>query len=455
LGDYISTYLIHLLKDLPGYKAVSLSSLKDYMLRAGYSKRDLQNQNTITELAGHFNSDYTIGGYYSDEGKNLYISFDMNKFEEDSVVSVEKKLLNILLEDTTPATLNTHFDKLLPVIREVVRMELDPAIVILLTDRESLCEIDGEIAGKTPLRLPLVQGRHRIRLLYNKNGTNEAIYDKEVDVAKGNNFTIEKNVFCTLSLDAGEKCSVYIDGEEKGTTPFRENLLTGREYFVRVIYHQEPGKSVTVYEEVIDGDDPIPPLYFHAKDSLSIECNPGFTVSFADEKPIYAPVEKKDLLPGNYRIKVLLQDLKKGSDWIFYDRTHRISSFESVSLDLEDFHFRNNRYLSLIPVAAQFNNREPVKGWIVGSLLASSLSLIGFSVYSMSYNAAMAEEMNDKWIRTGDPKYLDDADGYYSTQYVYENILIGSIAAASLICIYSIIDGLLTNNHMHKLIYND
>jgi hypothetical protein len=236
LSDYIASYLILLFKDIPQYSVVPLYELKSYMAKRGYHQNDFKKQNVIKKIAEDFNIDYCIGGYFNDEAQILLIGYKIYQYAKGELTLKEENI-SIDLQNHDILTLNKNFDRLLCITEETTEMETESGILTVITDHECTLRIDGDNYGKTPMRFRLGVGEHRLTLIHGENPA-VVVLEEKILIKREIPVTYNIPVFVPLSINAEEKCSVSINGEEKGITPYSTNLYSGREYLVEVAYYK-------------------------------------------------------------------------------------------------------------------------------------------------------------------------------------------------------------------------
>lgn len=116
--------------------------------------------------------------------------------------------------------------------RDTIRLQAPIPILGRMTISSSpsgaTIEVDGKRVGETPMLLSTILiGKHTVRL--SKEGYGIAV--QEVTVKEGTTTNVESKLSTmqTITIDANVKAaSVYIDGEEKGTTPLTLSLAIGK-----------------------------------------------------------------------------------------------------------------------------------------------------------------------------------------------------------------------------------
>jgi hypothetical protein len=451
LSDYIPSYIILLLKDLPGYRVTQLLSVKQVMMKNRLNLYDLKNQQTLLSLAGELESDVIIGGFINEEASRVFVSCTIYKVN-GTAMNMENRVISMELDSTDLFTINNAFDRLMPVFEDMTKIDLDPGFLTVTTDYKCSLVVDGYCCGNTPIRVPLYAGEHSIMITHTSAGKEEIVHTETLLVAKGEHIPREITVFRKLSINAEEKCTVFIDGEERGPTPFEDTLYSGREYQVKVLYYNNDGTTFEVFHDIISTRDEITPFYFTAKGSISINCPSPFKADIDSIGKTSLPIEVEGLIPGPHRVKVVLPDDNSVREWVFIDKTINLPRFSSVSLDLGRFGYKRQIGFAFIPSAAQFHNREPVKGWLVlTSILAAGVAT-GLSAWQWFY---WDGEYNSLWDNRYSPTAGWSEDITHAENYrnMYNIIFIGGCVLFGGIYTYSMIDGIVTMNEISDLIY--
>jgi hypothetical protein len=447
LKTHIPNYLYESVKGLPAYNAISYAALDAYMEKHNVSEADLKRYAVIESIGLFFKADYIFHGYFVDKDKLVTISFTIYK-RIGNEYSAYHDLVSMKLEDLNAPALNASFESLIAVCEEVTDRKIERGHLTIVTNPSCRLFIDGEYIGPTPVRLALHPGGHRIRLTYDGLDEKETLFDESIEIRKDNPWEKRINVFVPLAITSEEKCTVFVNGEERGPTPFHEDLYWGREYAVKVVYYDERSRQRVVYDEVVDTRKNVPPLYISGKAELSLDFPGGFSADLGDEAPAQLPHTFRNIVPGDYRLRLLLDDPEWKRTWLYSDDTITLSPFEKAKLDRESVRFDPNWALLLVPSASQLNNREPVKaGIVLGSFLAAAAATAAFcgawAYYDGEYNRMTGD--------LGDYTAMQIEDARVSRNGFFD-LFIGGIVAAAAVYLYSGIDGAVTAIHLNELV---
>jgi hypothetical protein len=450
LKTHIPNYLYEPVKDLPGYNTVSYSTLRAYMAEEEIVDEDFKRYQVIESTGLHFDADYIIHGYYLEKDDELTVSFTIYRRSGREYVP-RHALVTIHLKNLSAPTLNASLDDLLRINEEVTGRPLDRGHLTVVTNPSCRLFIDGEQKGETPLRLALRPGDHRVMLFYNGFNGEEMIYNETIHIEKDHSWEKKIDVFVPLKINAEQKCTVYIDGEERGPTPFHENLYWGRKYNVKSVYYGDDGGEMTVYEVIIDTQEKVPPVYISAKASVTLDFPDRFSAVLGEETSDTLPFTFQKIIPGNYRLTMFLDDPEWKRQWVYTDTVISLSPFDKVVFDRESIPFHKNWSLLLLPSAMQFHNKQPVKGTVViTSFLVSAAATGVFAVFWL-YNEGeynhMIENIGDYSSKEIE-KMRIDRNGFFE-------LFIGGIAVSASVWLYSAIDGIVIQNHLSELVYGE
>jgi hypothetical protein len=450
LRTHIPNYLYEPVKNLPGYKAIPYSRFHEYMVAKGYEETDLKRQAVITSIAQDFNTDYIIHGTYSDRETVINIIFTIYKRIDDDL-ETHNDLESVTLQNLDAITLNTSFDSLIRICEKVTEQKLAPGYITLITRPVCSLLIDEEPAGQTPTRLPVFKGEHRIQLIYNNE---ELILDEKIEIKEGELYTRNIDILIPLTITSDEQCTVYINNEEKGETPFQRDLLWGREYCVEVIYQNSGTEKTTVFHDIINTTEPVSPIYLTSKGKISLDFPGSYEATINNHEFTPLPNTFDNLIPDTYRLRILLDDPEWKRKWLIYDKKSRLSPFSTLSFTRENLDYKRNWALMFIPSALQFYNREPVKGSIVLSLFIGSALCAGVSAFGWFYFEGEYEYLIDQYGEVGLPQAkVNEGNDYLFMIELCKLLTISGIIGASVSWMYSAADGIITNNHLYDIIY--
>jgi len=449
LKTHIPNFLYLAVKNSPEINAVPYTAIHAYMVENMITGEDLNRYSIIEKLGRAFHAEYVFYGYFLGNDNMISITFiTYKKTGEEYVPSYE--IIDVELGDTNVLTLTDSLDNLIPVCERVIETTLDIGHLLVVTNPACRLLIDGEEMGRTPLRLACSPGDHSVKIMYDSK---EVIFDRVVNIEKNNSQKLEIEVFVPLNIKAGEQCTIYINDIERGTTPFNENLFWGRIYQVKVIYYGKNGIEQNVYEGEVNTEEPVPPYYFSAKAEVFLDFPGRFSACFGNRQFTILPYSFTDVIPGNYRLRVLLDDPEWKRHWLYTDRIILVSPFERVVFNRESISFKNNWALLFVPSALQFHNRQPAKGTVLlTTFLATAAATAVFAGYWQYWAGEYNGWMEKRELSEFDPQKADKAN---TNMNGFFQLFIGGIVTGAAIYIYSGIDGIVTMNHIHKLVYKD
>jgi hypothetical protein len=450
LSDLIPTYFFSNLKDSPEYDAVSLFKAKKYINERGYKYIGLENHVILYQLAEDFSLDLIIGGEFkANDDKLITVLFFYNPLQENT----DKEIVEGPVKTPIIYTLDYIFSS---IIKKIAGCEIESAIVTVLTDHACNLFIDGELYGETPLRMRVSEGEHDVRICHVEKGEEEDIYHDSVTVEAWKDETIDIPVFIYYEVDAEEECTVYINDEKKGTTPFHAYLYSGREYAVHLIYTDPGGIEHTAYNNIISTKDytPLPPLHLPALGAIHVTITDyPFFCTLDNGSLIRSPHSFTGLSPGTHTVQVLLKDSAWKKYWVFYNKKHTLYAYEEIPVDLSGFEFEFNTYICFVPSMTQFHNREPEKGTVLLSLFAGFLVTAGVSTVLNLYFYQAYEDIAIPFNKDGlSSGYTQtDVDNAYLPVAICNYLITGGFIAAGLVYLYSAIDGIIVMDHVNKL----
>jgi hypothetical protein len=142
----------------------------------------------------------------------------------------------------------------------------------------------------------------------------------------------------------------------------------------------------------------------------------------------------------------VLPDKAGKKKWVFYDKKLTMTPFNHIPLSLGDFDYKNRLALALIPSAAQFYNREPLKGSIVLSLFLGAAALGGISLWQWDFHNSEYHNPDNS---------LDDRNNHKEQKELFAQLFFTGIGIAAGTYCYSLIDGMVTMNEINRLIHTD
>jgi hypothetical protein len=450
LSDLIPTYFFSCFKDLPDYDAVSLFRVKKYLNERGYKHIGLENHEILYQLAEDFSLDLIIGGQFTaNDDELITVLFIYNPLQEN----LHNEIVKGPVKTPIIYTLDSIF---LSIIQKIARREIESAILSVLTDHACNLFIDGELYGVTPMRMRVSEGEHDIRICHVEKGGEEEIYHDSMTVKAWKDETIDIPVFIYYEAGAEEECTVYINDEKKGKTPFHAYLYSGREYAVRLIYTDPEGMEHTAYNNIVSTKDytPLPSLHVPALGAIHVTADDyPFFCTLDNGSLIRSPHSFTGLSPDIYKVQVVLKDHEWKKNWIFYNKRHTLYAYQEIPVDLSGFEFEYNPYLCLLPSLAQFHNRQPAKGSIMLSLFAGFLVTAGVST---ALNLYFYQAYEDKAIPFSEDGLSSgytqgEVDEAYLPVAICNYLITGGFIAAGLVYLYSAIDGIIVMDHVNKL----
>jgi hypothetical protein len=214
--------------------------------------------------------------------------------------------------------------------------------------------------------------------------------------------------------------------------------------------------KIVVYNDIVSTHDVPQSLYFPAKGSIHINASPVFKCCVKGMPLKSLPYTFTDLFPGTYNVQVILEDTDTMRKWFFYDEKIILSPFENINRDLKSFNYRYKWGLTFIPSAAQFYNREPIKGGIVLGVFLGSMAFTGISLYFYDYYLQRYNNLRQKGYESSyedNQKLAKDLNDASDMMDLFSYLLIGGIVSTSIVFLYSAIDGYITMDHLYHLIY--
>lgn len=187
---------------------------------------------------------------------------------------------------------------------EVNLAPITSSVLIESKPEGAIVEAEGKQVGQTPIILhDQTIGKHTATL--SKPGCISQEISWNVEDARPQAVTanLSSNMGTLDIQSAPNNANVFLDGKPRGKTPFSEKIEQG-EHKIRVelkgyntheqnvIVTKDSKKDVSVTLQLLPG-------------SLSVKTNPpGASVTLNNQQYQNSPVEIKNLLPGNYKLKI-------------------------------------------------------------------------------------------------------------------------------------------------------
>jgi hypothetical protein len=329
----------------------------------------------------------------------------------------------------------------------------------LQVDTDKLCHvsIDGGELVETPYKdNRILTGMHQITIIHN----NVVVFNESREVLEDKTTEIDIPVFVPLSITADKECEVQIDGRIVGRTPYIEDVLSGQEYSIKMMYYDVSADMNPIVLDKQISTVLCEPVTVHVPATGSIHLT-GTTSDLwgtVYEKKGYMelPYSFSHLFAGTYRVSAYLNDTKWKTRHVLYNEKVHLESGTTLEIPVDTW--KPLWGLTAIPAASQFHNRKFVKaGIILGGFLTSLIPigvgaglyayqrLIEYPVFLSELNRLIVDEPNN--IAARDALTLS----YNTKYYAYTGLWIGGLVLNLCFWIWSIIDGVITTKRTHKL----
>ena len=164
--------------------------------------------------------------------------------------------------------------------------------------------VDGALLGSAPVKSDkLASGTHTVRIVKNLYKT----FEGKVTIRDGETFNYAPTLvadFANVSLNVGNDCDIYINGEHKGKNSWRGDLATG----VYIFEARKQGHTTTSISKTIAAtpaqqryDIPTPKPIIG---SLNVLSTPNMADVYVDDKLVGQTPLMLDLIVGKHEVKV-------------------------------------------------------------------------------------------------------------------------------------------------------
>jgi hypothetical protein len=441
------------------YTAVTYDELVQYMNEHNMGIGDFYNPDVLLEFAEYFDLNNIVRGeYYEDdlytpkriEFKIEYIEINENDFKINYNMRIGGRG-GIYTFDTLDMIVDSMLNDFLGVVMEYAYLEV-------ITDIPCELYIDELFVGITPVENKRVAaGNHNIKLMYEDSSISGYVLNENISFPKNIEVKIEQEVFSDILIEAEEECSVFINNEYMGITPYKDRLINNNEYLLKMVYINR-GKEEIITEQTIDtiSNKPLS-LYFPVTGSLKIltdNTTGAFNADISGLPPVVLPCVIDPIPLGNYSINVYVNDLAHDNTYNFYLETFAIEPGENKDIDLaEILDYESKPGFCLIPGLSQIYNRQKVKGIItavsfgIGVLVAASAPLARY-IYTEHVLNKMVDVYNNEGLYT--PEQIADAER--KRDNIFKTFLISGISLAAGSFLYSLIDGAINMRRLNLII---
>ena len=444
-SDQIVTYFYALIDGIQGYSAVAPSRMKEYKEGYIYKTKSITGENYYRMLSQDFTADLIIDGDYLVENEKIIVSFEVFN---NSQGSRKKKLLSDI-EIEQPITYT--FDKLfIPIIEELTGSILETSILNVITDQRCNLILNGEYLGITPIKIRLLEAEYQVKITHHVEDYETTIFDNTVIMKKEEDKIIDIPVFVSLSITADRACSVFINQEESGITPFKTQVYSGTEYLCKVLYSHSEKEQIIAYDNVISTKN-YNDISFHLNEN-------GRIIKTTKDAPfsctLYHSLKKQicnsfdNLTPGEYILTVSFNDQLWMRKWKMKTYKIPIRPFDKVYISLDDIRYKKNTSLCLVPSLCQFYNHESVKGISIISLFSGSVILTSISAIVGNYYYYNYKENLSSYSAAEEEKA-------YQNINIYNYLITSGVILGIISYLYSAIDGYITMEHLDNIINLD
>ena len=169
--------------------------------------------------------------------------------------------------------------------------------------------VDGALLGSAPVKSgKLASGTHTVRIIKNLYKT----FEGKVTISDGQTLSYAPTLvadFANVSLNVGNDCDIYINGERKGKNSWRGDLATGAYIFeARKAGHTTTSISKTISatpaQQKYDIPMPKPVLGY-----LNVLSTPNMADVYIDDKLVGQTPIMLDLIVGKHEVKVVKGNL--------------------------------------------------------------------------------------------------------------------------------------------------
>ncbi len=448
-----------MLEGVPEYTSVTYDELIEYMKVNSLGIGDFYNRITLMATAEYFEVNNIVRGeYYEDDSytpKRLefsieYIEIDIN--EESSEIIYNMKIggqsgINAL--DTLDMIVETMLDDFIGVVMEY-------AYIKVITDLPCELYIDGDLMGVTPIpKKRLNAGKHNIRVYYESDEISGDIFNEEVSLAKNEEKELDLKVLTDIILTSELQCSLYLDDEYLGVTPYQGKLLTGNAYTLKVMYEQEMYSEIVSNTEINTKSGESISKYF------SVTGNIEFMVDNPDS-PLRAQINElpEQILPyeftemplGTYDIKVYVYDEEHDNKYIFAEESIFLNPGETLPYNFDYIQYVKKPGYCLIPGLAQFYNRQRTKGVIIIVMFAVGVTTVALApLISNLYEKRVYEPMLNDYNENGVGTREEVEQAERNVGIIFYTMLISGISTCFSTFLYSLIDGAINMKRLNNL----
>jgi hypothetical protein len=445
--------LMHLFfKKISLHSSISAGRLRLYMETHDFKRDDLENIDTLYQIAADHHADYIFKGGFCHDDDIIQLNVEV----------IDISLKRIIYRSNNKQRGGIHlFSSLSKIILKIIKgfkkiqniipVEVNHGFLMFKTDRQCMLTVNDEIIGETPFDFCFPEGNYHITLMYQSPDITGMVYEGDIVIVRGEKKRFAFRVLINLVINAEKKCSLFLNEEFIGTTPYEGQLVTGSNYLLTVVYKDTKDNDVIITKEILfTKEEKDISLFFPVTGSIIVKSRENNLKAAIDgESLLHIPCKFEHIPTGTYRFKVILQELPADKNWLFYRKTINLVPEEVKIIDLTGLDYQKLWGLCFIPSAAQFYNRETNKGTIILSLFLGSAASAGISAFFASFFHAYY------WEKREAGAWEEEVHDLYLATKHCETLFYFSIFSASFIYLYSFIDGLSTMNHIYYLFHNN
>ncbi len=450
------------LDSVPEYTAVTYDELKAYMKENNLGLGDFYNRDTLMEISEYFNIDNIIRGeYFEDINFNPKILRFKIEFLE---IDYKEYNLEVIYRINTfgESGLNTYdtLDMIVDsILKDFLGVVTEYAYLEVITDLPCELYIDDLIMGVTPLEQKrIATGNHNIRIYYNGDNKSGDIFNEDISIAKNEEKEINLIVLKDLIITTELECSLYLDDEFIGVSPYEGKLLTGNEYNLKIMYEYEMFSEVVSDTEIISDNGESISLYFPVTGNINLivdKPDSPLRVQLNELPEKLLPYQFTEMPLGTYDIKVYVYDEEHDNKYTFVEDNLYLSPDETREIDLNYLDYRSKPGYCLVPGLAQFYNRQPVKGRIVLIAFVTGVLAIGLApIISNIYVKRIYEPMLNDYGENGEASGYtrqDILDAGNNVDKIFNIMLISGISTCFSAFLYSLIDGAVNMKRLNNI----
>lgn len=448
-GDIVANYIYIYLKTMPNYQVIPASAVVRYARTNSLNTDDLYTLSVLGKITSTYKADFVLGGDYRIERKVLKINLEI--FGNKKKFNIPK-YFEIRIKNNALDALN----EIIPAILDPF-IEYDPGLAVLIVTTDTSCKVfvDDQEIGRTSRKFFLKAGDHDVEIVYEDDFFRKTVFEKRITFTKGSITDLgDIEVLVGINIRSNVKADVYVDEMKLGTTDCSLDIPYGNDYLIRLVYKDEQGDN-RVIEDVVSTET-----------SSAIEKYYEFPCRIrmlSGELPLSGRIRNMteserlphlfdNLTPGEYRIQMLVENLKKTRSYVLFDDKITLNAGQTVVIDKGDYEYKKNLGLCFVPSAAQFYNHEHVKGAVVLTLsLLSVAEVITMYFVADNYYKTVLEPRSYYGSTYSYDDYLESKNMYDIMQYS----ILGGIILFGGVYIYSCVDGIITMYEIFNILYNN